>query len=253
MQDEHSLAPADQLAGPDAQINGQSQHSDPSIGCQNIVILGRTLYAGSLGRIWKLPRRHFVATTKQDTARGCQKSFFSFDSGALAKDIQCDTPQDLTATLKKLYLTADLETLVTWGELHILDHFQPKKTRGTDWRLPDKLQKNHHHLLISQIQYSFDMGREKRPPREHLHLLPHGYISCNALIPSSKTAEPTTAVWKSSFLAALLRLSLSAQQSLTSTGGPLIGSSCACSVISGRIIIPHRQRRPLCVKRCKST
>ena len=69
-----------------------------------------------------------------------------------------------------------------------------------------------YYLLISHARYSFDMAREKRLPREHLHLLPHEYISSNALIPSSKAAEPTTAVWKSSFLVRLLRLGLSAQQ-----------------------------------------
>ena len=80
-------------------------------------MIGETVCAGSLKRILEAPRRHFVATANKDTAKGCQKSFFSLDSGALAKKFQCDTPQDLAATLEKLYLTASPETLMTRGEL----------------------------------------------------------------------------------------------------------------------------------------
>ena len=86
---------------------------------------------------------------------------------------------------------------------------------------------------------------KKRTHKDALpDLRPHEYVSSNALIPSSKAAELTTAVWKSSFLVGLLRLGLSAQESLMSTGGPLIRSSCACSDIFGQGLILDRERCP---------
>ena len=105
---------------------------------------------GTLERILEIPRRHFVATTKQNTARGCRKSYFSFDSGALAKDYRCNTPQTLAATLKKLYLKVNQETLVTWGELRgimaplrrlydIFKLFRASKTKRGHWTLLDNI------------------------------------------------------------------------------------------------------------------
>ena len=90
-----------------------------------------------------------------------------------------------------------------------------------------------------------DETEEEDAQRCSPDLRPHEYISSNALVPSSKAAELTTAVWKSSFLVGLLRLSLSAQESLISTGGPLISSSCACSDTFGQITILDRERCPL--------
>ena len=102
--------------------------------------------AGSLQRILEIPRRHLVAPAKQDTAKGCLKSYLSLDSGALAKNFQRNTLQDLAATLQKLYSTVDQvqEALLTWGEIRgimallrrlydILQLFRATNTKKKQW------------------------------------------------------------------------------------------------------------------------
>lgn len=114
-------------------------------------MLGQNVYAGSLERIWKLPRRRFVRTITRFITKGCQKSYFAFDSRDLAKEFQSNTPQELAATLRDLDLTGNGEALVTWRDVreimarlrrlyHILDRFKEKNIRRADWRLPENLQ-----------------------------------------------------------------------------------------------------------------
>ena len=114
------------------------------------MIIDQTVSAGSLKHILRLPHRHFVAQIKQDTARACQKSYFSINSVALTKKFQCNTPQDIATTLKNLYSTADPAASVTWGEMRgiigrlrrlddILALFVPRKTKARDWTPPENV------------------------------------------------------------------------------------------------------------------
>ena len=114
-------------------------------------MLGPTVYAGSLERIFKLAPRRFVERTNKEMATGCRKSYWAFDNRALAKECQMNTSQDLAVTLQDLYSTADREALMTWGAIrgimarlrrlsHILSPFRYSQTRKADWRLPSDLQ-----------------------------------------------------------------------------------------------------------------
>ena len=109
-------------------------------------MLGPTVHAGSLERIWKLPRRHFVKAVSKSTLEKCPKSYFAFNSRALAKEFQRNTPQELAATLRDWGSTGNGEALVAWRDVreiiarlrrlyNILDDFKDKKTRGEHWRL----------------------------------------------------------------------------------------------------------------------